>query len=124
MEYFVAEPAPVAMDLVEKLCDEYGISVAIHNHPKPSSVYWNPQKVVEVTRAAASGLHCCDTGHWVRSGLKPVDCLKLLEGRIISFHLKDVDEFGKVDAQEIRGARARAISREYSRRSAGKESSR
>ena len=102
MEYFVAEPAPVAMDLVEKLCDEYGISVAIHNHPKPSSVYWNPQKVVEVTKGRSKRLGaCCDTGHWVRSGLKPVDCLKLLEGRIISFHLKDVDEFGKVDAQEI-----------------------
>ena len=42
MEYFVSEPPPAAMDLMEKLCDEYGISIAIHNHPKPSSVYWNP----------------------------------------------------------------------------------
>ena len=25
MEYFVSEPAPTAMDLMEKLCDEYGI---------------------------------------------------------------------------------------------------
>jgi len=102
MEYFVSEPAPAAMDLMEKLCDEYGISIAIHNHPKPSSVYWNPEKIVEVTRGRTKRLGaCCDTGHWVRSGLKPVDCLKLLEGRIISFHLKDIDEFGKVDAVEV-----------------------
>ena len=102
MEYFVAEPAPAAMDLMEKLCDEYEISIAIHNHPKPSSVYWNPEKVVEVTKGRTKRLGaCCDTGHWVRSGLQPVDCLKLLEGRIISFHLKDVDEFGKVDAGEV-----------------------
>jgi sugar phosphate isomerase/epimerase len=33
---------------------------------------------------------CCDTGHWVRSGLHPVECLKKLEGRILGFHLKDV----------------------------------
>ncbi len=102
MEYFVSEPAPAAMDLMEKLCDEYGISIAIHNHPKPSSVYWNPEKIVEVTRGRTKRLGaCCDTGHWVRSGLKPVDCLKLLEGRIKSFHLKDIDEFGKVDAEEV-----------------------
>jgi sugar phosphate isomerase/epimerase len=102
LEYFVSEPAPAAMDLVEKLCDEYGISLAIHNHPKPSSVYWNPAKIVEVTRGRTKRLGaCCDTGHWVRSGLKPVDCLKLLEGRIISFHLKDIAEFGKVNAVEV-----------------------
>jgi sugar phosphate isomerase/epimerase len=102
LEYFVTEPAPAAMDLMEKLCDEYGISLAIHNHPKPSSVYWNPQKIVEVTRGRTKRIGaCCDTGHWVRSGLKPVDCLRLLEGRIVSFHLKDVDAFGKVDAEEV-----------------------
>jgi|SRR5208283_5365134 len=44
---------------------------------------------------------CCDTGHWVRSGLKPVDCLKLLEGGILSFHLKDIEKLGRVDAQEV-----------------------
>jgi sugar phosphate isomerase/epimerase len=102
MEYFVAEPAPAAMDLMEKLCDEYGISLAIHNHPKPSSVYWHPAKIVEVTKGRTKRLGaCCDTGHWVRSGLKPVDCLKLLQGRIISFHLKDIGEFGKVNAEEV-----------------------
>jgi sugar phosphate isomerase/epimerase len=34
-----------------------------------------------------------DTGHWVRSGIKPIDALKVLEGRIISCHLKDLNEF-------------------------------
>jgi sugar phosphate isomerase/epimerase len=102
LEYFVAEPPPAAMGLMEKLCDEYGISLAIHDHPKPSSVYWNPTKVVEVTRGRSKRLGaCCDTGHWCRSGLHPVECLKLLQGRIISFHLKDVAEFGKVGAGEV-----------------------
>ena len=30
----------------------------------------------------------------MRSELNPVECLKKLEGRIISFHLKDLNEYG------------------------------
>jgi sugar phosphate isomerase/epimerase len=102
IEYFVTEPPLDAMDLVARLCDEYGICVAIHNHPKPSSVYWNPETVVTATQGKTKRLGaCCDTGHWVRSGLDPVECLKKLEGRIVSFHLKDVTEVGKVDAPDV-----------------------
>jgi sugar phosphate isomerase/epimerase len=36
---------------------------------------------------------CADTGHWARSGVKPVDALRILRGRIISSHLKDLNEF-------------------------------
>jgi len=35
---------------------------------------------------------CADTGHWVQSGLKPVDCLKILKGHVISVHLHDMNE--------------------------------
>ena len=34
----VAEPPPEAFDMVEKLCDEYAINLAIHNHPKSPRV--------------------------------------------------------------------------------------
>ena len=44
---------------------------------------------------------CVDTGHWVRSGLNPVECLKKLEGRIISVHLKDVNEWGNPAARDV-----------------------
>jgi sugar phosphate isomerase/epimerase len=43
---------------------------------------------------------CCDTGHWVRSGLDPVECLKKMEGRIVSFHLKDAAEIGNRKAED------------------------
>jgi sugar phosphate isomerase/epimerase len=33
---------------------------------------------------------CADIGHWIRSGLKPVDCLRILKGRIMSSHMKDL----------------------------------
>ena len=35
IETIVAEPPPEALDLIERLCKEYKIKVAIHNHPKP-----------------------------------------------------------------------------------------
>jgi sugar phosphate isomerase/epimerase len=31
-------------------------------------------------------------GHWVRSGLTPLDCYKILEGHIVSTHFKDLNE--------------------------------
>ena len=31
-----------------------------------------------------------DVGHWRRDGLNQIDCLKKLEGRIISLHFKDI----------------------------------
>lgn len=96
-----SEPAPEAMDTVEKLADEYGINVAIHNHPKPSR-YWNPDTVLEVVEGRSKRLGACaDTGHWARSGIVPLDALKKLEGRIISFHFKDLNEFGKREAHDV-----------------------
>ena len=41
-----------------------------------------------------------DTGHWARSGLKPVECLRILKGRIISSHLKDLNKMGG-DAHDV-----------------------
>jgi sugar phosphate isomerase/epimerase len=93
VEYFVAEPPKDAFDLLAKLCDEYDIKLAVHNHPKPHSVYWDPQTVAEVCKDRTQRIGACaDTGHWVRSGLDPVECLKKLEGRLVGFHLKDLAE--------------------------------
>jgi L-ribulose-5-phosphate 3-epimerase len=98
----VSEPPVAALDMIEKLCDEYKINLAIHNHPKPHSNYWHPEKIVAACKGRGKRIgSCCDTGHWVRSGLKPVECLKMLEGRILSFHLKDVIEEGKPEARDV-----------------------
>jgi sugar phosphate isomerase/epimerase len=100
IETIVSEPAEDAFDTVEKLCDEYEINVAIHNHPKPSH-YWNPDTVLKVCKGRSKRIGaCCDTGHWPRSGLKPLACLKKLEGRIISFHFKDLNKLGG-DAHDV-----------------------
>jgi sugar phosphate isomerase/epimerase len=94
----VSEPDENMTPVISRLCEEYKINVAIHDHPKPSR-YWNPEAVLKVTKEKDASPRygaCADTGHWYRSGLSPVECLKKLEGRIISFHLKDLDD-GKRD---------------------------
>lgn len=86
----VSEPPEDSFELLDRLCQEYGINVALHDHPKPSK-YWDPETVLKVSEGRSKRIGACaDTGHWYRSGLVPLDCLKKLEGRIISFHLKDL----------------------------------
>ncbi len=99
----VAEPPAEAFDRIEKLCDEYQINLAVHNHPKsPNSKYWKPENVLAVCKGRGKRIgSCSDTGHWVRSGLDPVECLKKLEGRILGFHLKDVKEKGNPKARDV-----------------------
>jgi sugar phosphate isomerase/epimerase len=95
IETVVAEPAFDAFDAIEKLVENYQINVALHDHPKPSP-YWNPDTVLKVCEGRSKRIGaCCDTGHWMRSDIKPVDALRKLEGRIISFHLKDLNEFDR-----------------------------
>jgi sugar phosphate isomerase/epimerase len=101
IETIVSEPKEDAWDTVEKLVKEYGIKVAIHDHPKPSR-YWNPDHVLEVIKGRDPRIGACaDTGHWPRSGLSALDSMKKLDGHIISFHFKDLNEFGKKEAHDV-----------------------
>lgn len=88
-----------AMDTIEKLVKEFDIMVAIHNHPRqpnnPAYRVWDPNYVLSVVKDRDERIgSCADSGHWVRSNLKPVECLRILKGRIISSHLKDLDKMG------------------------------
>jgi sugar phosphate isomerase/epimerase len=88
-----------AIDTIEKLVKEYDIMVGFHDHPKkpndPDYRMWDPNYLLSVVKDRDKRIgSCADTGHWVRSNLKPVDCLRILKGRIISSHLKDLDHMG------------------------------
>lgn len=101
IETIVSEPPAPAMPLVDKLANEYNIKVAIHNHPKPSP-YWDYKRVLEVTKDVSPMIgSCADTGHWMRSGIEPMEAIRALGSRLISFHLKDLNEFGKRDAHDV-----------------------
>lgn len=95
-----------SIDTIEKLVKEFDIKVGFHDHPKrpndPSYKMWDPNHVLALVKDRDQRIGACaDTGHWVRSGLKPVDCLKILKGRIISSHLKELNEFGKIEAHDV-----------------------
>jgi sugar phosphate isomerase/epimerase len=88
-----------AIDTFEPLVKEYDIMVAFHDHPKqpnnPNYRMWDPNYILEVVKNRDHRIGACaDTGHWVRSGLRPIDCLRILKGHIISSHLKDLNEMG------------------------------
>jgi sugar phosphate isomerase/epimerase/type 1 glutamine amidotransferase len=86
------EPKKEIFQAMDKVAQKYEIQFAVHNHPEPST-YWNPDKVLEMVEGCSPRIGACaDTGHWVRSGLNPLECLKKLEGRIISLHFKDLNE--------------------------------
>jgi sugar phosphate isomerase/epimerase len=95
LDTLVGEPSPAALDTVEKLCKEYNIRVAIHDHPKPSQ-YWNPTNVLAAIKGRGPLMGACaDTGHWIRSGLDPVECLRTLQGHVFCLHFKDLNKQGR-----------------------------
>jgi sugar phosphate isomerase/epimerase len=93
-----AEPEADAFDTLETLVREYDIKIAIHNHPRrvdhADYRMWDLNYVLELVqnRDARIGA-CADTGHWARSGIHPVEALQILQGRVVSSHLKDLNEF-------------------------------
>lgn len=95
-----------SINLIEKLVKEYDICVAFHNHPgsldRPDYKVWHPLYIAGLVAGRDPRIGACaDTGHWTRSGIKPLEALRVLRGRIISAHLKDLNEFGKRDAHDV-----------------------
>jgi len=95
--YGITTESVESIDVIEKLVKEYDIRVGFHDHPKrpqdPAYKMWDPNYILSVVKDRDARIgSCADTGHWVRSGLNPVDCLTILQGRIISSHLKDLNE--------------------------------
>lgn len=87
-----ADPTPDSFDNLNALVKEFDIRIAIHNHG-PTHRY---NKAVDVVRAIDKSDErigaCADLGHFIRSGEKPVDVIRLLKGRLYGIHLKDFAE--------------------------------
>jgi sugar phosphate isomerase/epimerase len=86
-----------SIETIEKLVKEYAIHAGFHNHPRqplnPFYKNWDPNYILSVVLGRDPRIGAtADTGHWLRSGLDPMACLKILEGRIVSVHLKDLNK--------------------------------
>lgn len=98
----VSEPDPKDLAAIEKFCNEYDINLALHNHAKGRSVYWHPDEVLKACQGRGKRIGACaDLGHWQRSGIKPADGIRMLGDRILSLHVKDLNEFGKYEAHDV-----------------------
>jgi sugar phosphate isomerase/epimerase len=95
IKVLVTETTPTEMD--DKLCTEFKIRMALHNHPQS----WPPEQVLAATKDRVKLIgSCSDTGHWVRRGLVPVEQMQKLEGRIEHLHFKDLNKYGG-DAHDV-----------------------
>jgi hypothetical protein len=84
----------------EKAAIETDVKVAFHEHggsmSNPKYKVWHPLYIRGVVESRDERVGACaDLGHWCTSNLKPVECLRVLEGRIVSVHLKDKADFGQ-----------------------------
>lgn len=134
IEMIDGEPKFETYDMLEKLCEEYQINLAVHNHARPSP-YWEPETLLKLIQSRSRRIGaCCDTGHWIRSGLPTAETLAKYRGRLFTLDLKDVGEeghtvpygTGKADIRgvlkELHRQRFRGvIGIEYSQRSADGE---
>lgn len=90
--YLSADPTPDSFDSLDKLVEEYGISIGIHNHG-PGHRY----ALIDTIAAAIKDHHprigcCVDTGHFLRSKEDPVRAVEVFGKRTYGVHLKDVKD--------------------------------
>ena len=92
-----------SLDIAERLAKEYDLRVGIHEHAKrfkkdasgqmvedPTYKVWNPVYIAEVVKNRDLRIGACaDIGHWQTSGIRAIDGLRALRGRIVSLHMKE-----------------------------------
>jgi sugar phosphate isomerase/epimerase len=103
-----ADPNPDSFDSLDKLVDEYKISIGIHPHgPTGSGNRLHHWYSAEVILAAVKDHHpligsCLDTGHLIRAAqlgkrLDPAAQIRIMGPRNFGLHLKDHDNQHKTD---------------------------
>lgn len=93
--YLSADPDPDAFDGLDKLVDEYGVAVGIHNHG-PGHRYDKIDTIAAAIKDHHPKIGCCvDTGHFLRSREDPVRAVEVFGKRVYGVHLKDVKDATK-----------------------------
>jgi sugar phosphate isomerase/epimerase len=100
---FSANPTKDSFDSLDKCCDEYKISIAIHPHGPVGKDKLDPWYSAEIIMKAVKDHHpligsCLDTGHLIRCAqppfnikLDPAKEVRVMGARNFGMHLKDHD---------------------------------
>ncbi len=88
--YLTVDPDPDSFDLLDKLVEEYGIPIGIHNHG-PGHKFALIDTIANAIKDHSPKIGCCiDTGHFLRSKEDPVRAVEVFGKRVFGVHLKDV----------------------------------
>jgi sugar phosphate isomerase/epimerase len=91
-EYVSADPTPDSFDVLDKLVEEYGINLGIHNHG-PGHRWAKIDTIADAIKDHSPRIGCCvDTGHFLRSREDPVRAVEVFGKRVYGVHLKDVED--------------------------------
>jgi len=101
VKFVTTEPPLNMWDSIDSLAGAYGVKVAIHEHWKGVSKYWNPDTVLMAIKNHPNFGACADLGHWPKSGIDPVEAVKKLSGHIIGIHLKDIAAFNDPKLKDV-----------------------
>jgi inosose dehydratase len=92
LKYMSASPDPGAFDLLDKLVEEYGVAIGIHNHG-PGDRFAKIDTIAKAIKDHHPKIGCCiDTGHFLRSREDPVQAVEVFGKRVYGVHLKDVKD--------------------------------
>ena len=93
IETFLAEPKLEDLPLIDRMCNEYHIKVALHNHgPDASPNTWSPEAVLKTCEGLSPMIGACaDVGYWMRAGIDPIEGVRTLGQRLITIQMHDLD---------------------------------
>lgn len=101
VKFVTTEPPLNMWDSIDSLAGVYGVKVAIHEHWKGTSHYWNPDTTLMALKNHPNFAVCADLGHWPKSGIDPLDAVKKLSGHIIGVHLKDIAAYNNPALKDV-----------------------
>lgn len=101
VKFITTEPPINLWDAIDSLAGAYDIKVAIHEHWKGVSRYWNPDTVLMAIKNHPNFGACADLGHWPKSGINPLEAVKKLSGHIIAIHLKDIAAYNDPTLKDV-----------------------
>lgn len=92
LQYISCDPSKDSFESLDKLTEEFGIPVGIHNHG-PGHQWAMIDDIMAAIKDHSPKIGCCiDTGHFLRSKEDPIRAVEVFDKRIYGVHLKDVKD--------------------------------
>jgi sugar phosphate isomerase/epimerase/type 1 glutamine amidotransferase len=104
VQIIFVNPEQASLAEIDKLADEFGISVALENHKDAKSL----MSMLE-GRSKRIGLQA-DLGGWMHEGIKPVDALPLVKDRLLAVDVRDRSALGAKGRDVTAGSGAAGLS--------------